>query len=190
MKLVLAAVPLLALAACAHQEAKPPEAAAAAPTPVAEATPPPAATPAPAACRADSECAATELCLQSRCTPITRDLAACGLTRVHFDFDQALLKQVELPLLQRAARCVKADQSVHFVIAGNADERGTVEYNLALGDRRAAAVQRYLVGLGVSASQLRTVSYGKERPLCSEHDEACWAKNRRAAVRNAETATR
>ncbi len=188
MKLVLAAVPLLALAACAHQAAKPPEAAAPS-APLAEARPPqPAAT--PAACSADTDCAAAELCLQSRCTPITRDLAACGLTRVHFDFDQALLRQAELPLLQRAARCVKADQSVHFLIAGNADERGTVEYNLALGDRRATAVERYLVGLGVSASQLKTVSYGKERPLCAEHDEACWARNRRAAVRPGETASR
>lgn len=188
MKLALAAVPLLALAACAHQASKPPEAAAAPAAPVAEARPAPAA--APASCAADSDCAAAELCLQSRCTAITRDLAACGLTRVHFDFDQAILRPGELPLLQRAARCVKADQSVHFIVAGNADERGTVEYNLALGDRRASAVERYLVGLGVSGAQLKTVSYGKERPLCTEHDEACWAVNRRAAVRTAEAGDR
>ena len=82
--------------------------------------------------------------------------------------------------LDRAARCMKADKGLHIAIQGNADERGTEEYNLSLGDRRAHAVAGYLRSLGASESQLQTVSYGEERPLCAEHDEACWAQNRRA----------
>jgi peptidoglycan-associated lipoprotein len=72
-------------------------------------------------------------------------------------------------------------------IEGNTDERGTDEWNLALGDKRASAVETYLEQLGVSAAQLKTVTYGKERPLCSEHNERCWAKNRRAALTPKET---
>jgi peptidoglycan-associated lipoprotein len=76
-------------------------------------------------------------------------------------------------------------------IQGNADERGTEEYNMALGDRRATTVAHYLESLGASAAQLKTVSYGKENPLCTEHDEECWAKNRRAELKAAEvTSTR
>ena len=73
---------------------------------------------------------------------------------------------------------------MHVTIEGNADERGTDEYNLALGDQRATSVARYLKALGASPTQLKTVSYGKEKPLCTEHDEECWAKNRRAAVKS------
>jgi peptidoglycan-associated lipoprotein len=71
---------------------------------------------------------------------------------------------------------------LHIAISGNADERGTEEYNMALGDHRAHAVADYLRSLGASDPQLQTVSYGKERPLCGEHDEACWAQNRRAEL--------
>lgn len=85
--------------------------------------------------------------------------------------------------MQRMARCLKADHALHVTIEGNADERGTQEYNLALGDQRANAVARYLELLGVSAAQLRTVSFGKEQPLCMEHEEGCWAQNRRAAIK-------
>jgi peptidoglycan-associated lipoprotein len=69
---------------------------------------------------------------------------------------------------------------MHIMIDGNTDERGTVEYNLALGDKRARAVAEYLKDLGVSDPQLATVTYGKDRPLCEGHDESCWHQNRRA----------
>jgi outer membrane protein OmpA-like peptidoglycan-associated protein len=72
-------------------------------------------------------------------------------------------------------------------IENNADERGTEEYNMALGDRRATVVKGYLESLGASSAQLATASYGKENPLCSEPDEACWAQNRRAEMTAAET---
>ena len=78
---------------------------------------------------------------------------------------------------------MKTDHALHVTIEGNADERGTEDWNLALGDKRATAVENYLEQLGVSKAQLKTVSYGKDRPLCSQHNEECWAKNRRAALK-------
>lgn len=82
----------------------------------------------------------------------------------------------------RRGSCLRREQGLRVVIEGNADERGTVEYNIALGQRRADAVRQYLEELGVSPAQVRTVSYGEERPMCTEHSEDCWAKNRRAAL--------
>ena len=92
------------------------------------------------------------------------------------------ISSADATALQRAARCLKADRALHVSIEGNADERGTEEYNMALGDRRAHAVAEYLESLGACEQQLQTVSYGKENPLCTEHDEACWAQNRRAEL--------
>jgi len=187
MKTLVASLSLVALAACSHEqvraEAPPP-----APPPVVAAapvTPPPAPMPAkaePRICSTDDQCASKELCIRSQCVAITPALEECGVGRVHFDFDESELHPSELPKLQRMARCLDADQQIHVLIEGNADERGTVEYNLALGDRRAGAVERYLEQLGVAKLQLSTVTYGKEMPLCTEHDETCWSRNRRAAL--------
>src|SRR5262249_5169303 len=109
--------------------------------------------------------------------------ATCDAIRVHFAFDSAAIEESERAMLARAGDCLEADAKLHVVIEGNADERGTVEYNIALGQRRADAVSSYLERLGVTPLQLRTISYGKERPLCTDHNEACWAQNRRAAVK-------
>lgn len=179
LKWLVSMMPVLVLGACAHKEVAPEK-------PVA--TPAPAVAPAAApaaerACSQDTDCGSRQLCVNSRCADITADLAECQNIRVHFDFDKADLRPGELPLLQRAGRCITAEQGVHLTIEGNADERGTQEYNLALGDRRANAVEKYLERLGVARSQLKTVSYGKEHPLCTEHNEECWAKNRRAALK-------
>jgi len=106
-----------------------------------------------------------------------------GPVRVHFDFNNAQIQDQDKPVLERAAACLKGDHQLHVTIEGNADERGTEEYNLALGDQRAHAVATYLERLGASAAQLKTVSYGKEQPECTEHDEACWSRNRRAAIK-------
>jgi peptidoglycan-associated lipoprotein len=108
-------------------------------------------------------------------------LAACQAT-VHFAFDSATPAREDLPQLERVARCAVRGASPRVLVEGNADERGTAEYNVALGDRRAAAVASYLARLGVPDAQLQAVSYGKERPLCTDHTEACWAHNRRAAA--------
>jgi peptidoglycan-associated lipoprotein len=110
-------------------------------------------------------------------------LAACGDVKVHFDFNSAEIAEQDKPLLERSADCLKQDKKLHVTIEGNADERGTEEYNLALGDQRARSVATYLQRLGTSGLQLKTVSYGKEQPECSGHDEGCWSQNRRASVK-------
>ena len=135
------------------------------------------------ACSGDSACGEGELCIDGRCGAIATHLAACGQARVHFAFDSSSVDDGERAALQRSARCLRADQGMHLTIEGDADERGTDEYNMALGDKRAVQVAGYLKALGVSDRQLRTVSYGSEKPLCAEHDEACWSQNRRAELK-------
>jgi peptidoglycan-associated lipoprotein len=102
----------------------------------------------------------------------------CGGERVFFDYDQHDLEPAARRTVECWANYLKDRQSVTILIEGNADERGTREYNLALGDRRANAVKNYLVALGVNARRVRTISYGKERPWVPGSNEAAWAKNR------------
>jgi peptidoglycan-associated lipoprotein len=110
-------------------------------------------------------------------------LGSCGDVKIHFAFNTADIEDADKPALEQAAGCLKTDKKLHVTIEGNADERGTEEYNLALGDRRAHAVATWLERLGANGLQLRTVSYGKEQPVCTQHDENCWAQNRRANVK-------
>jgi peptidoglycan-associated lipoprotein len=102
------------------------------------------------------------------------------LNDAFFDFDQADLREDARSTLATDAQWLKKHGSVQVLIEGHCDERGTAAYNLALGDRRANAAKEYLASLGIDVSRLRTVSYGKERPFCTESDEGCWQKNRRA----------
>ncbi|HOX20638.1 MAG TPA: peptidoglycan-associated lipoprotein Pal [Gemmatimonadales bacterium] len=97
---------------------------------------------------------------------------------IHFDFDKADIKPEDQANLDRKAAILKANPGLSIQIAGNCDNRGSDEYNLALGNRRAAAAQRYLINQGVSASQITIVSYGEERPVNPGNDEAAWAENR------------
>jgi peptidoglycan-associated lipoprotein len=99
---------------------------------------------------------------------------------VRFDFDKAILLDDGKKTSQEVAGFMKKNPQTKVLIEGHCDERGTAEYNLALGERRAAAVKTYLASLGVSKGALSTVSFGKERPLDSGHSEDAWAKNRRA----------
>jgi peptidoglycan-associated lipoprotein len=99
---------------------------------------------------------------------------------VHFDFNRADIRDEDRRILAGDADALKKFDFLLVTIEGHCDERGTVEYNLALGERRAAATRDYLVALGVPAERLKTASYGKEVPLCQEHTEECWARNRRA----------
>lgn len=103
-----------------------------------------------------------------------------GLTRVHFDFDSASLKPDMVKVMDGNAGYLKKHANIKVVVEGHSDERGTNEYNLALGDRRANATKGYLVNKGVSTNRLRTVSYGEEKPLEKGHNEAAWYMNRRA----------
>ncbi|WP_340149275.1 peptidoglycan-associated lipoprotein Pal [uncultured Sneathiella sp.] len=100
--------------------------------------------------------------------------------RVFFGFDEYSLSNEAQATLQRQAAWLKANPTVTLLVEGNCDERGTREYNLALGERRATAVKNYLVTLGISPDRLSTISYGKERPVALGHNEAAWAQNRRS----------
>ncbi|MGB3624222.1 MAG: peptidoglycan-associated lipoprotein Pal [Henriciella sp.] len=98
--------------------------------------------------------------------------------RVYFDLDQYRLDADDQEILQRQAAWLQSYPGVRILVAGNCDERGTREYNLALGERRASIVKDYLVSLGVDPARIETVSYGKERPLATESNSAAWALNR------------
>jgi peptidoglycan-associated lipoprotein len=183
-KVVVAASSIVLVAACHH-------------------APPPAATPAPvarvnqdsinranamrdsiaradaarrlAAARADSIRRANE----ARAAELTGARAA--LTQpIHFDFDASEILAADKPVLDRKAGVLGANRPIRIRIEGNTDERGSDEYNLALGMRRASAAKLYLTQRGIDASRIETVSYGEERPVCQDHDESCWARNRRA----------
>ena len=102
------------------------------------------------------------------------------LDDVYFGFDRYTLSQEALDILAKNVETLKSNPKVIVQVEGHADERGTVEYNLALGQRRASAVRNYLVTAGIDSSRIFTISYGKERPVDPEHNEEAWAKNRRA----------
>lgn len=99
---------------------------------------------------------------------------------VYFDFDAHTLTDSAREILAAHARKLKDNPNVNLLIEGHCDERGTVEYNLALGDKRAHTVKSYMANFGIEGKRLSTISYGKERPADTEHSEAAWAKNRRA----------
>jgi peptidoglycan-associated lipoprotein len=101
---------------------------------------------------------------------------------VHFDYDKYEVLEADRAVLQRQAAWLGKYPSVRVTIEGHCDERGTREYNLALGARRANAIKEYLVSLGVSAGRVETISYGKERPMCTESNESCYAQNRRGVT--------
>jgi peptidoglycan-associated lipoprotein len=101
------------------------------------------------------------------------------LGTVYFEYDKADLRPDALDQLKKNTAWMKANPVYRILIAGNCDERGTVEYNLALGERRAVAAKNYLVTAGIDASRIETISYGEEHPADPGHSEAAWAKNRR-----------
>jgi peptidoglycan-associated lipoprotein len=110
------------------------------------------------------------------------DLVANVGDRVFFDFDKYDLKADAQSTLQRQSAWLKQYSANAVTIEGHCDERGTREYNLALGDRRANAVRDYLVSQGIDGGRIKTISYGEERPECVESTEECWAKNRRGVT--------
>jgi peptidoglycan-associated lipoprotein len=101
------------------------------------------------------------------------------LDTIYFEFDQATLSDLAKETLVRNAEWLRSNGQVRVQVEGNADERGTPEYNLALGERRAEAVRGYLSSLGIDGSRLVTISYGEERPADSGHSEDSWSRNRR-----------
>jgi peptidoglycan-associated lipoprotein len=101
------------------------------------------------------------------------------LEAIHFDFDKYNIRSDARGILENHASWLKTNSNVNLIIEGNCDERGTEEYNLALGERRANAAKSYLSNLGISSDRMSTVSYGESRPINSEHNEAAWTQNRR-----------
>ncbi|MBN2029684.1 peptidoglycan-associated lipoprotein Pal [bacterium] len=105
---------------------------------------------------------------------------ALSFENIHFDFDKYNLKPEAMEILAKHATVLKANPEVKIVIEGHCDERGTIEYNLALGEKRAGAARDYLLRMGIASQRISTISYGKERPLDTNHTAEAWAKNRRA----------
>ncbi|MFN8007643.1 MAG: peptidoglycan-associated lipoprotein Pal [Terriglobia bacterium] len=99
---------------------------------------------------------------------------------VYFDYDKSDIRDDAKPTLAAAANFLKTNSYIKFSIGGHCDERGSEEYNLGLGDRRANSVKTYLISLGITADRMTAISYGKEQPVCHDSNEECWQKNRRA----------
>jgi peptidoglycan-associated lipoprotein len=159
----------LSIAACGRREPPP----AVAPTP---------STPAPAPAARDE---AAERAREAEAAAAARRREAERVravleARVYFDYDDAALRADARAALDEKARALRDNPEIRLRIEGHADERGSTEYNLALGSRRAASVVAYLTGFGIVASRLETVSLGEERPLDAGHDETAWRQNRRA----------
>jgi peptidoglycan-associated lipoprotein len=107
---------------------------------------------------------------------------AAGLKPIYFDFDRSNVREDARAVMMENAGWLKARPNVKVRIEGNADERGTIEYNQALGQRRASSAKKYLTDLGISSKRISIISYGKEKPVCTESTEECWQKNRRAEL--------
>jgi peptidoglycan-associated lipoprotein len=112
--------------------------------------------------------------------PVADHQAVAGLERIHFAYNQFTLDEPARVTLEQNAVFLRNNPTLKVAIEGHCDERGSDEYNLALGERRAVAARNYLVSLGIAADRLSIISYGEELPLVTESNEAAWAKNRRA----------
>ncbi len=166
-RFVLAAAAILVSACAANPKAvksstEVVDGAPAAPAPAVAPAPPPEATPAP--------------------SPAAEPTATCSLVRIQFAFDSAQLDSEATRLLRENADCISKRSATALLVEGHCDERGTAQYNVALGARRADAVKRYLADLGVKA-KIESVSFGKEIPIASGNDDAAWAQNRRSEMR-------
>ncbi|MEW6312874.1 MAG: peptidoglycan-associated lipoprotein Pal [Pseudomonadota bacterium] len=102
---------------------------------------------------------------------------------VHFDFDKSTIRDEYKAVVENNARYLGANAGIKVTVEGNCDERGSREYNLALGQRRADSIKKALGVLGVAESRVDTISYGEEKPRCSDHNEACWSQNRRGDIK-------
>jgi peptidoglycan-associated lipoprotein len=184
----MAAIALLSAAACSRKAVvvnKPADI-----TPVAAVTPAPQPRLAPA--KTEAPAPVTQAAAQPKPTTMPADVRkrlSDELARLEdalFDYDQSTIRSDATVALRddvNVIRDILADYpNQKLVIEGHADERGSAEYNLALGDRRAHAVQEFLSSMGIPGPQLAVVSYGKERPVCTDESESCWQKNRRAHV--------
>lgn len=123
-------------------------------------------------CNSNADCPPGKSCINGVCV-----LKECQPETVYFDFDDATIRRDMKPVLESGADCIK-QRNKSVVVEGHCDDRGSDEYNMALGQRRARAAKKYLGRLGIGQS-VRTISYGEERPTCSSQNEGCWSSNRR-----------
>jgi len=185
MLIAVAAVTLLAVG-CAKKKVAvaPPPPPPPAATPAA--TPKPAALPARAAAMTPSTSTAPAPRYPNAVTRARIDELLAKIEDAYFDYDKASLRPDALKALQADSTelrdILKDFPDYKLTIEGHCDERGSSEYNMALGDKRAEAAKDYLVQVGIPSAQLNVVSYGKDRPVCDEHDEACWQRNRRIHI--------
>ena len=163
-KLFISIVLVNLLVACASEKPKEPEAAA--PAPVVEA-PAPAPAPAPVV----------------EVDPLNDPANILAKRSVYFPFDVSAVQAADKPVVEAHAQYLSEHPDRKVRVEGNCDERGSKEYNLALGQRRADSVKQMLILGGAKASQIETVSYGEEKPLCTDHNEACWKQNRRGDIK-------
>jgi peptidoglycan-associated lipoprotein len=112
--------------------------------------------------------------------PTMDELFSREVADAYFDYDKADIRADARDALSKTAQFLRSYPQIKVVLGGHCDERGSTEYNIALGDRRAEAAKNFLVSLGVAADRMQTVSYGKERPFCTQQTEECWMQNRRA----------
>ena len=117
---------------------------------------------------------------QPATTPTTKLIGSGDFQPAFFDLDSYTLREDARAALDKDAKMLRDNPTVNITIEGHCDERGTEEYNQSLGERRAQAAQDYLVAAGISASRLQTISYGKDKPFATGHDDASWQQNRRA----------
>ncbi|RMG90127.1 MAG: peptidoglycan-associated lipoprotein Pal [Candidatus Dadabacteria bacterium] len=148
-----------------------------APKPVVRETPKPAPAPEPPPARTGAVEPAPEKPVEG--AGLAQETTP-GLERIHFDFDKAVIRPDAQEVLRKNAEYLQNNPGVRIRIEGHCDERGTTEYNLALGERRAKAAFQYLMDLGIDPNRMSVVSYGEEMPLDPRHNEEAWAKNRRA----------
>jgi peptidoglycan-associated lipoprotein len=163
-KLFISIVLVNLLVACASEQPKEPEAAAPAPAPVVEA---PAPAPAPVV----------------EVDPLNDPANILANRSVYFPFDISAVQAADKPVVEAHAKYLSEHPDRKVRVEGNCDERGSKEYNLALGQRRADSVKQMLMLGGAKASQIETVSYGEEKPRCTDHNEACWKQNRRSDIK-------
>jgi len=154
---------------------------AAAPPPTAAPTPAPAPAPAaPAPAPPVAAAPAPAPVVTARPSPPPSEfMPNDNLKPIHFDFDKSDIRKGDADILTASAKWLTGNPGNLVLIEGHCDERGTNEYNLALGERRAKAAMNFLVAQGVPAARMTIISYGEERPLCREESEKCWAENRR-----------
>jgi len=112
-------------------------------------------------------------------SPTEEDLFASSIKDIYFDYDKSEIRGDQQSSIQADAQFLSQHSNVNFTVEGHCDERGSTEYNLALGDQRAVSVKTALTQAGVPVSRIKTINYGKEKPFCTESNEACWQQNRR-----------